>query len=68
MRWIFVGRFETLEEDWARLCEKLSLDVKLPHRGKRRDPKHYREYYDEETRRMVEEVHAVDLEKYGYSF
>lgn len=64
----FVGRFEQLETDFQLICEQLGLtNAKLPHwnKTKRRD---YREYFDEESRKLAEEFFAEDLKQLGYTF
>lgn len=63
----FIGRFETLDEDYARLAELLDVDIELPHLLKSTHAA-YRDAYDEPTRRLVGEVYAEDLERFGYEF
>ena len=70
----FVGRFETLDEDFKYVCSKLDLDgVKLSHvnaglEKKKRDAGGYRPYYNKRSRNTVTELYKKDLEKFGYSF
>lgn len=62
----FVGRFETLADDVAR-C---GLDVTggaLPHVNKTRH-QHYRSYYTDELRDLVDERFARDCAYFGYCF
>lgn len=66
----FVGRYETLEEDYEYICNKLNLPV-IPLSNKKsgyRDKKHYSEYYDEDTKRRVTKFFETELTLYGYSF
>ena len=64
----FVLRYENLENDGQVLCEKLAIkNINLP----RLNPSHhenYRTFYTEETRRIVEEVYATDIELFKYVF
>lgn len=63
----FTGRFETLREDFAKVCARIGATGTLPHMNKT-DHAGYRAYYDDETRQMVASIYAEDLERLGYSF
>ena len=71
----FVGRFETLESDFKKLCQKMKIDFsRLVHlNSSARDfhtplHKHYTEYYDKETKQIVAKKYAKDIEYFGYEF
>ena len=66
----FIGRFENLQSDLYKVCEILKMKpMKLTAHAHRtpREPG-YRQYYNKNTRRMVEEMFAKDIEKFDYTF
>ncbi len=66
----FIGRFENLEADFAKICGRLGIPTpKLPHE-KRNAPgrKHYTEYYSPAQRDTIGEKFSVDIQQFGYTF
>ncbi len=63
----FIGRFETLNDDFASVCEHLGLQARLPHlnQSKRRD---YRSYYTDKTAALIAEHFHEDIAYFGYTF
>jgi len=64
----FIGRFEKLQKDFNKICDKLGIKKeKLPYLN-RSCHKHYSEYYDEETKQIVAERFKKDIEYFRYKF
>lgn len=64
----FIGRFENLENDFEKVLDWIGIKYsKLPHlrKTKKRD---YRNFYDEETRKLVERKFKEEIEYFGYRF
>ncbi|MEM8678173.1 MAG: sulfotransferase family 2 domain-containing protein [Planctomycetota bacterium] len=70
VRDIFVLRFENLHEDWGRLSTHLGVELPpLPHTNRSNAKNEaYKDYYTPETRALVEETFAEDIEYFNYSF
>ena len=65
----FVGRYESLQADFDHCCERIGLPLQaLPHRRRADDRSAYREYYDDESKALVERHFAADIEAFGYEF
>lgn len=64
----FVARFENLQEDYDFICNKIGIPkTELPHLNKSAHA-HYTTYYDDETRKIIEERFKEDIENFKYKF
>lgn len=63
----FVGRYETLAQDFAQICQQLDIIAQLPHVNKSTHHD-YRAYYNAHTRQLVAEHFAADITLFGYTF
>jgi hypothetical protein len=64
----FLMRFESLEADFATVCEKIGITGRpLPHRN-RSERAHYSRYYDEELRELVARKYQEEIILGEYEF
>lgn len=63
----YVGKLETIEDDFSAVCGELGVETKLPHLNKSSHKK-YVEYYDDKTTEIVRGAFAKDIELFGYTF
>jgi len=63
----FVGRFETLTDDFNTVAERLKSTGTLPHLNSSRNQP-YQSFYTEHSREIVETLYRQDIEAFGYSF
>lgn len=66
----FVGRYESLAEDFALVAERVGLGdgVRLPKVNVSEAHKGYRDFYTEATRRLVGDWYRREIEHFGYEF
>jgi hypothetical protein len=66
----FIGRFERLAEDFEIVRQRLKIDTseRLPHRNRAQSRKPYQDYYNDASRRFVEDLYARDIELFKYNF
>ena len=69
----FIGRFENRENDLKYISDKIGVEIdgnihlrKVQSLDKKK--KHYTEYYDDETKQIVAEKYAKDINYFGYKF
>ena len=63
----FVGKFESINEDFNQIKSVIGLDAELPHLNASKRAG-YQTYYDDETREIVAHWFREDIEVFGYDF
>jgi hypothetical protein len=64
----FVGRFESMQEDFRVVADRLGIPPTLPKLHPTKGRREYREMYAPELARMVGERYREDIEVFGYHF
>ncbi len=67
----FVIRYEHLSEDFQEACRRIGVPAKALPRlkaGIRKQQRHYSEYFDEESMRIVAARHQNDIRLFDYKF
>jgi hypothetical protein len=61
----FLIRFENIDQDWLELCDKLKIKKTLLAL-KQTQHKHYNYYYDNETKKLIENLYSEDFDNFEY--
>ena len=64
----FVGKFENLQKDFNVACEKIGVPPCTLPITNIANHKPYQEYYDDESRKVIEGEYNGDIEEFGYSY
>jgi len=64
----YVGKVETLQSDLDNILDRLELPRRQIKNINKTSHRHYTEYYDDETREIIEKKYAKDIEYFGYEF
>jgi chondroitin 4-sulfotransferase 11 len=63
----FIGKFESINEDFRQIRNAIGIDAELPHLNASKRSG-YRHYYDDESREIVSKWFQEDIELFGYHF
>lgn len=64
----FIGRFESLEQDYNTLSQKLRYGESLPHKNSSPDKIKYKDIYTPKMIDKIATVYARDLLEFGYTY
>ena len=63
----FIGKFESINEDFDQIKSVIGLEAELPHLNASKRAG-YQSYYDDDTRQIVADWFHEDIELFGYCF
>jgi hypothetical protein len=64
----FIGKYENLNADFSHICKKVGINETLPELKVSKKRKAYQSYYTEETKALISEAFAPDINAFGYEF
>ena len=66
----YIGRYETLAEDYDEICRRIGFKKppQLPHKRKAGDREDYRSYYTDTAAELVARHFRADIDNLGYTF
>ena len=66
----FIGKFENIQEDWAYVCSQIGKAEEPLKNDQEHQFKHkpYRVYYREDTKKIIADAYAKDIDYFNYSF
>lgn len=64
----FIGRFDFFQEDFDKICEIVGLEQETLPIVNATKHEHYTTYYNDQTRKMIGEIFAKDIEIFGFTF
>lgn len=64
----FIGRYEFLEQDFMYVCDKIGTSSLLLKINTSKRIPDYRQYYTEESKKIVAEYYSKDISLFKYSF
>ena len=64
----FVGRFETLQEDFNTVCDKINIPQSVLSHKMTTEHIHYTDEYNEKAKKKIARLFASDIKQFNYKF
>jgi hypothetical protein len=62
----YVGRVETISEDFNVIAQKIGIPSKIPHKNEA--PRSKQKYFDSQTKKLFDDFYGEELEYFGYTY
>lgn len=63
----FIGRFENLNSDWLKICERLDIEITLPHTNQSQHTS-YQDYYSPKMKDIIYKEYKEEIKLFKYEF
>ena len=63
----FIGRYENIAHDFAKITQKLNINAALPHKNASTHP-HYHNYYNDHSRKRIATRYQQDIDAFQYRY
>ena len=63
-----MGKFNFIENDFSKVAKQLGIEENLPHLRKSLLKGHYSEFYNEETKKIVENYYQDEISYFKFKF
>jgi hypothetical protein len=63
----FIGRYEHLNTDFAKVCERIGIKATLPHENRHKPLMDYHIYYSTEAEAFVADCFKKDIKQWNYN-
>jgi len=63
----FIGKLENIDQDFEIISQKIGLKAELP-KLRTAQRSNYQDYYDRDTKNIVESIFAKDIENFSYEY
>lgn len=64
----FIGRLENFQNEYNDLCDLIGIPKSTVLHEKKSNRDHYSTYYNDKTKKIVDDVYSQDIKRFGYTF
>jgi hypothetical protein len=64
----FIGKTETMQADFEKICQKIGIEPTILDQKNQSVHHHYKSYYDDDLKELIASVYKKDIALFNYSF